>query len=86
MAVGFADRAGVPALCVGTIRQVPLDCWQSTAAACTSCPSMVIVCVIVWQGRPRGEVKSGPAVTAVGIAGATRPKTGLAMKAENESL
>jgi hypothetical protein len=86
MSVGSADRAGVPALCVGTIRQVPLDCWQSTAAACTSCLSMVIVCVIVWQGRPRGEVKSGPEVTAVGIAGATRPKTGLAIKAESESV
>src|SRR6266851_302546 len=54
---------------------------HKTAEALTLCPPRLIVCVTFRQGRPARNATRGLATTVDGTVAATRPKTGLAMKA-----
>src|SRR6266436_2810108 len=54
---------------------------HKTAEALTLCPPRLIVCVTFRQGRPARKATRGLATTVDGTVAATRPKTGLALKA-----
>src|SRR5437667_448893 len=59
---------------------------HKTAEALTLCPLRLMVCVTFRQGRPARNTTRGLAIIVDGTVAATRPKSGLAMKAATAPL